>query len=71
VFENRVLRGIFGHKRDEVIRGYERNFVMRTLYSSPRVMRMIKSRKMGWARHIAHMGENRNAYRENQKEINH
>jgi hypothetical protein len=54
MFENRVLRGIFGPKRDEVIHN---------LYSSPSIIRMIKSRRMQWAGHVARMGEKRNAYR--------
>jgi hypothetical protein len=65
VFENRVLRGIFGPKRDEV-RGEWRklhNKELRDLYSSPRIIRIMKSRRMRWAGHVARMGEKRNAYR--------
>jgi hypothetical protein len=65
VFENRVLRRIFGPKRDEV-RGCWRklhNEELHILYSSPSIIRIIKSRRMRWARHVARMGEKRNAYR--------
>jgi hypothetical protein len=49
VFENRVLRRIFGPKRDEVTGG--------------NIIRMMKSRKMRWAGHVARVGEKRNAFR--------
>jgi hypothetical protein len=51
VFENRVLRRIFGLKRDEVTGGWRRlnNVELRSLYSSPSIIRMIKSRRMRWA----------------------
>jgi hypothetical protein len=65
VFENRVLRRIFGPKRNEV-RGEWRklhNEELRDLYSSPIIIRIIKSRRMRWAGHVARMGEKRNAYR--------
>jgi hypothetical protein len=65
VFENRLLRRIFGPKRDEV-RGEWRklhNEELRDLYSSPSIIRIIKSRRVRWARHVARMGEKRNAYR--------
>jgi hypothetical protein len=65
VFENRVLRRIFGPKRDEV-RGEWRklhNEELRDLYSSPNIIRIIKSRRMRWAGHVARMGENKNTYR--------
>jgi hypothetical protein len=52
VFENRVLRKIFGPKRDEVTGGW-RNEELHNLYSSPRVIRMITSRRMRWAGHVA------------------
>jgi hypothetical protein len=57
VFENRVLRGIFGPKRDEVIEGW-RNLHNRELhkwYSSPSIIRMIKSRRMRWVGYVASM----------------
>jgi hypothetical protein len=64
VFENRVLR-IFGPKRDEVTGGWRtlHNEKLYNLYSSPSIIRMIKSRRMKWAGHVARMGERRNAYR--------
>jgi hypothetical protein len=65
VFENRVLRRIFGPKRDEVMEGWRKlhNEEHRDLYSSPSIIGMIKSRRMRWAGHVARMGEKRNAYR--------
>jgi hypothetical protein len=65
MFENRVLRGIFGPKKDEV-RGEWRklhNGELHNLYSSPDIIRQIKSRRMRWAEHVASMGEGRNVYR--------
>jgi hypothetical protein len=64
VFENRVLR-IFGSKRDEVTGGCRKlhNEKLHNLYSSPRIIRMIKSRRMRWAGHVVRLGEKRNAYR--------
>jgi hypothetical protein len=65
VFENRVLRGIFGPKRDEVTGewGKLQNGELHNLYLSPDIIREIKSRRMGWAGHVARMGEGRNVYR--------
>jgi hypothetical protein len=65
VFENRVLRRIFGPKRDEVTGGWRKlhNEELHSLYSSSSIIRMIKSRRMRWAVHVARMGEKRNAYR--------
>jgi hypothetical protein len=65
VFENRVLRRIFGPKRDEVKGKWRKlhNEELRDLYSSPSVIRIIKSRRMRWAGHVARMGEKKNAYR--------
>jgi hypothetical protein len=65
VFENRVLRRIFGPKRDEVTRGWRKlhNEELHNLHSSPNVIRMTKSRRMRWAGHVARMGEKRTAYR--------
>jgi hypothetical protein len=65
VSENRVLRRIFGPMRDEIIGGWRKlhNEELHNLYSSPNMMRLIKSRKMGWAGHVACMGEKLNAYR--------
>jgi hypothetical protein len=64
VFENRVLRR-FGPKRDEVMGEWRElhNEELRDLYSSPSIIRITKSRKMGWAGHVARMGEKRNVYR--------
>jgi hypothetical protein len=65
VFENRVLRRIFGPKRDEVTGEWRKfhNEELHNLYSSPNIIRMIKSRRMRWAGHVARVGEKRNAYR--------
>jgi hypothetical protein len=65
VFENRVLRRIFGSNRDEVTGEWRklRNEELRDLYSSPRIIRIIKSRRMRWAGHVARMSGKRNAYR--------
>jgi hypothetical protein len=64
VFENRVLRKIFGPKREED--GSWRklhNDELHNLYSSPNIVREIKSRRIRWAGHVAHMGDGRGAYR--------
>jgi hypothetical protein len=65
VFENRVLKRIFGPKRDEVMgdRRKLHNGELHNLYSSPDIIRQIKSRRMRWAGHVAQMGEGRNMYR--------
>jgi hypothetical protein len=65
VFENRVLRRIFGPKRDEVTGEWRRlhNEELNVLYSSPNIIRVIKSRRMRWAGYVARMGEGRGAYR--------
>jgi hypothetical protein len=65
VFENRVLRRIFGPRRDEVTgdRMKLHNEELHNLCSSPNIIRMIKTRRMRWAGHVARMGETRNAYR--------
>ncbi|KAJ4433926.1 hypothetical protein ANN_16241 [Periplaneta americana] len=65
VFENRVLRKIFGAKRDEVTGEWRKlhNTELHALYSSPDIIRNIKSRRLRWAGHVARMGESRNAYR--------
>jgi hypothetical protein len=58
VFENRVLKGIFGPKRDDVTRGWRKlhNEELHNLLSSPGIIRMIKSRRIPSARHVARMG---------------
>ncbi|KAJ4429859.1 hypothetical protein ANN_22063 [Periplaneta americana] len=65
VFENKVLRKIFGSKRDEVTGEWRKlhNTEVHALYSSPGIIRNIKSRRLRWAGHVARMGESRNAYR--------
>jgi hypothetical protein len=65
VFENRVLRRIFGPKRDDVTADWRKlhNEELHNLNSSPNIIRMIKSRRMRWAGHVARMGQTRNAYR--------
>jgi hypothetical protein len=58
VFENRVFRRIFEQKRDEVTGGWRKlhSEELHNLYASPSIIRMIKSRRMRWARHVARMG---------------
>jgi hypothetical protein len=58
VFENRVLRRIFGLKRDDVTGEWRKlhNVELRDLYSSPSIIRIIKSRSIRWAGHVAGMG---------------
>jgi hypothetical protein len=65
VFENRVLRRIFGPRRDKGIGEWRKlhNEELQDLYSSPSKIRIMKSRRMRWAGHVARMGEKRNAYR--------
>jgi hypothetical protein len=65
VFENRVLRRIFGPQRDEVTGEWRKlhNKELHDLYSSQSIIRIIKSRTMRWAGHVTRMGEKRNAYR--------
>jgi hypothetical protein len=64
-FENRVLRRIFGPKRDEVTGEWRQlhNEERHNLYSFPDIIRQVKSRRMRWAGHVARMGEERNVYR--------
>jgi hypothetical protein len=64
VFENRVLRRIFGPKRDEMTGGWRKlhNEELHNLYCSPSIIKVIKSRRMRCAGHVARMGENRNPY---------
>jgi hypothetical protein len=65
VFENRVLKRIFGPKRDEVTGEWRKlhNKELRDLYSSPSIIRIIKSRRMRWVGHVARMVGKRNGYR--------
>jgi hypothetical protein len=64
VFENRVLRRIFGQKRDQVTGGWRKSYneELRDLYSSPSIIRIIKSRRMRLEGHVAQMGNKRNAF---------
>jgi hypothetical protein len=65
VFRHRVLRRIFGPKRNEITGDWRRlhNKELYALYSSPNIIRMFKSRKLRWAGHGARMGERRGACR--------
>jgi len=65
VFENMVLRKIFGPRRDEVTGEWRKlhNEELNDLYSSPNIVRVIKSRRMRWVGHVACMGEERGVYR--------
>jgi hypothetical protein len=65
VFENRVLRRIFGPKRDKVTGEWTKlhNRELHNLYSSPDIIRQMKLRRMRWAGHVARMGDGRNVYR--------
>jgi len=65
VFKNMVLRRIFGPRRDEVTEEWRRfhNEELNDLYSSPNIVRVIKSRRMRWTGHVARIGEERGVYR--------
>jgi hypothetical protein len=65
VFENKVLRRIFGPRRNKVTGKRRRlhNNELYALYSSLNIIRVIKSRRMRWAGHVARTGERRGAYR--------
>jgi hypothetical protein len=62
VFENRVLRRLFGPKRNEMTRERRKlhNEKLHDLYTSPSIIRIFKSRRMRWAGHVARMGEKKN-----------
>jgi hypothetical protein len=64
VCENRVLRRIFGPRRDEVTGEWRKlhNKELHDLYSSSSIIRIIKLRRMRWPGHVSRMGEKRNAY---------
>jgi hypothetical protein len=64
LFENRVLRRIFGPKRDEVTGDWRKlyNEELNDLYCSPSIVRVIKLKRMRWAGHVVHMGEGRGVY---------
>ena len=65
VFENRVLRRVFGPKRDEVTGEWRKlhNEELNDLYSLSNILRVVKSRRMRWAGHVARMGEDRVVHR--------
>jgi hypothetical protein len=65
VYENRVLRRIFGPKRDEVTGEWRKlhSYELRNLYSSPNIIRHIKSRRVRWAGRVTRMGEERKVYK--------
>jgi hypothetical protein len=65
VFENGVLRGVFGPKRDEVTWEWRKlhNEELNDLYSLPNIVRVVKKRRMRWAGHVARMGEERGVHR--------
>ena len=65
MFENMVLRRIFGPRRGKVTGEWRRlhNEELNDLYSSPNIVRGIKSRRMRWAGHVARMGEEKRVYR--------
>jgi hypothetical protein len=63
VFENRVLRRIFGPKREDGTRRKLHNDELHDLYSSPNIVRVIKSRRMRWVGHVTLMAEGRGVYR--------
>jgi hypothetical protein len=65
MLEKRVLRRIFGQKRDKVTGEWRKlhNEELHTLYSFPNIIRQTKSRRMRWAGHVARMGEDKNVYK--------
>jgi hypothetical protein len=76
VFENKVLRTICGPRRDKVTGEWRKlhNEELKDMYSSPNIIRTIKPRRMGWAGHVARVGERRGIFRilvENLRERDH
>jgi hypothetical protein len=65
LFENRLLRKIFGPKSEKVARGCRRlhNEELHKFYASPNIIRVVKSGRMRWAEHVASMGEKKNPYK--------
>ena len=65
MFENGVLRRVFGPKRDEVTGEWRKlhNEELSDLYSLPNIVRVVKSRRMRWAGHVARMGDGRGVHR--------
>ena len=65
MFENKVLRKIFGSKKDEITGEWRKlhNSELHALYSSPNIIRSLKSRRLRWAGHVARMEQSINAYR--------
>jgi hypothetical protein len=65
VFENRVMRRIFGPKREEVTGEWRKlhNEELHNLYSSPDIIKQVTSRRMKWAGHVARIGEERELYK--------
>ena len=65
VFENRVLGKVFGPKRDEVTREWRKlhNEKLNDRYSLPNIVRVVKSRRMRWAWHVARMGDDRGVHK--------
>jgi hypothetical protein len=65
VFENRVLRRVFGRKRDEVMGEWRKlhNEELNDLYSLPNIVRVVRPRRMRWAGHVARMGEDRGVHK--------
>ena len=73
MFENRVMRRVFEPKRDEVTGEWRKlhNKELRDLYSLPNIVRVVKSRRMRWAGHVARMEEGRRVHRGNPRERGH
>ena len=64
VFENKMLRKIFRAKRDEIIGEWRKlhNAELHALYSSPNIIRKLKSSRLSWPGHVARMEQSRNSY---------